>query len=307
MTQRRLIRSMLLGLGLVLSLLTPLSSGAEAVLRIGVTLHSYYSWLSNVVQDQARVIPILPETSDPHLYQPRPEDLERLTTLDALVVNGLGHDEFVVPMLEAIGDKAPELIEPNDRVPLVAARGADTGRADGGTAVNSHTFLSITGAVHQVAVLASAMQRLDPDRADVYQQHARAYKRRLRRLLADALAQLKTLRIVHLRIGTVHDGYAYLFQELGLSVHAVVQPRHGIQPSPRQLADSIARIRAAGINLLFAEMDYEQQFVDIVQEETGTRIARLSHISRGPYAAEHFERQMAANLRAILAAIRTSQ
>lgn len=42
-------------------------------------------------------------------------------------------------------------------------------------------------------------------------------------------------------------------------------------------------------------MEYEQKFVDLVLEETDTRIARLSHISRGSYTAEHYETQMIAS------------
>lgn len=288
-------------LGVSAAVSSPLLPGDH--LRIGVTLHPYYAWLSNIVTEETQVVPILSEASDPHGYQARPEDVEKLTTLDALVINGLGHDAFIFPMLQTLGDKAPELIKPNAGIPLV-----DGGRTDSQAATpNSHTFLSITGATHQVSNLAAALQRLDPSHADQYRQNTREYKRRLRRLLADALDELKQMRVDHLRIGTVHDGYSYLFQELGLTVHAVVQPRHGINPSPRQLTDSIRRIKEAGINLLFVEMDYEQRFVDIVREETGTRIAQLSHISRGPYSADQYERQMAANLRHILDAVRAVQ
>lgn len=290
-----------MALGALLTSSLPARAGEG--LRIGVTLHPYYSWLSNIVTEQTEVVPILPESSDPHTYQVLPEDLDGLSQLDALVINGLGHDAFIFPMLQAAGDKAPELIRPNAGIPLINRDATDSR----GAAPNSHTFLSITGAVHQVANLSSALQRLDPDRSADYQHNAREYRRRLRRLLADALREMKRMRVDHLRIGTVHDGYSYLFQELGLRVHAVVQPRHGVQPSPRQLSDSIRRIKASGVNLLFAEMDYEKRFVDIVREETGTRVARLSHISKGTYAAAQYETQMAGNLRQILNAIKAMQ
>ena len=120
-------------------------------LRIGVTLHPYYSWVSNIaVGTDTTVVAVLSESSDPHAYQPLPEDIEQLATLDALVINGLGHDEFIPPMLKAAGDKSPEIIRPNSGVPLLASRlvGSDTPTS------NSHTFLSITSAVQQVANIA---------------------------------------------------------------------------------------------------------------------------------------------------------
>ena len=62
-------------------------------LRIGVTLHPYYSWTKNVVGDLPgyEVRPILPGEIDAGDYQPRPEDIKKLMDLDAVVVNGIGH------------------------------------------------------------------------------------------------------------------------------------------------------------------------------------------------------------------------
>ncbi|MCG8459865.1 MAG: zinc ABC transporter substrate-binding protein, partial [Holophagales bacterium] len=104
-------------------------------------------------------------------------------------------------------------------------------------------------------------------------------------------------------VGTVHDGYAYLFQELGLRIHAVVQPRHGVDPTAKQLADAVERIRRAGIRVLFTEMDFAKAYVDTLYRETGCHIARLSHITGGEPGPERFESDMEANLDAILDAL----
>ena len=267
-------------------------------LRIGVTLHPYYSWVANIVGDAADVVPVLPVGADPHGYQPRPEDVRRIADLDILVINGLGHDDFVGPMLAAADVDIP-IVDMNARTPAVAALGSEARDA-----VNSHTFLSITNAVQQVGLLAEALSRADPARADRYRSNAAAYVRRLRRLLREGLADLQAVPREGLALAAVHDGYGYLLAELGLPLVAVVQPRHGIDPSPRQLADTIDQVRAAGVDVLFVEADYVPAFAAAVQAETGVAIARLSHIARGPYSAEVFEREMAANLQAIVRALR---
>ncbi len=274
---------------------------AYSALKIGVSLHPYYSWLSNIVGDRAEVVPLIPATSDPHAYQPRPQDIQKLSSLDIVVANGAGHDLFVDAMLQAAGEGAPEVIHPARDMPLLAAHAA------GGGGLNSHTFLSITGAIHQINHLSATLQRLDPDNAAYYQRNTRQYKRRLRQLLADALHELSDVDTRQVRIGTVHDGYAFLFQELGLAISAVVQPRHGVRPSPKQLADSVTRIQDAGITLLFAEMAYEPRFVQVIAEETETRVYQLSHIASGPYSAGQYEQEMAGNLRTIVAAVRAQR
>ena len=262
-----------------------------AVLRVGVTLHPYYSWVSNVGGNAAIVIPIVPPGADPHSFQPRPEDLAAVESLDAVVENGLGHDAFLEPMLKAAGRERLPRLTPNKNVPLLPG-------ASGGA--NSHSFLSITAASQQIQSLAKELGRLDPVHADLYAENARAYVKRLRSLLADALRRLEGKDLSRVRIATVHDGYGYLFSELGLRVDAVVQARHGVEPSARQLSDTIERIKAARVNLLFTELGLERSYVDTIERESGCRLRRLTHVAGGPYTPERFEKDMKANLDAIV-------
>jgi zinc transport system substrate-binding protein len=263
---------------------------------VGVTLHPYFSWTANVVGDAAVVVPAIPGGFDPHSYQPRPEDLRTLASLDAIVVNGLGHDDFVEPMLEAAGKKDIPRIRAGAGVPVIPARGTDG-------LPNSHTFIALTGASQGAQTIARELGRLDPAHASLYADNARAYGKRLRAMLADALKKLDSADASAVRIATVHDGYAYLLRELGLTIAAVVQPRHGVEPSAKQLADTIERIRAANVNVLFTEMDIERRYVDTIERETKCRILKLSHMAGGEYSAGRFERDMQANLDAIVAGV----
>ncbi len=262
-----------------------------AVLRVGVTLHPYYSWTSNVGGTAVVVVPIVPPSADPHSFQPRPEDVAVLSSLDAVVENGLGHDAFLEPMLRAAGKERLPLLLPNENVPLLPG-------ASGGA--NSHSFLSITASSQQIQNLAKELGHLDPPHAELYTENARVYVRRLRGLLADALRRLEGKDLSRVHIATVHDGYGYLFSELGLRVEAVVQARHGVEPSARQLADTIERIKAAHVNLLFTELGLDRSYVETIEKESGCRLRRLTHIAGGPYTPERFEKDMKANLDAIV-------
>src|SRR5215510_10848211 len=85
-------------------------------LKIGVTLHPYYSWTKNVVGDLPgyEVRSILPGEIDAGDYQPRPEDIKKLVDLDAIVINGIGHDDFILPMIRSSGNKKIVIIRPNE-------------------------------------------------------------------------------------------------------------------------------------------------------------------------------------------------
>ncbi len=103
----------------------PLAASAQpaATLKIGVTLHPYYSWTKNVVGDLPgyEVRSILPGEIDAGDYQPRPDDIKKLVDLDAIVVNGIGHDDFILPMIKASGNKKLVIIRPNETTPQIHA------------------------------------------------------------------------------------------------------------------------------------------------------------------------------------------
>lgn len=72
-SQRRpFLRGLLIGL-LALTLSPLVSADPAKRLRIGITLHPYYSYVANIVGDKAEVVPLIPAGFNPHAYEPRPK------------------------------------------------------------------------------------------------------------------------------------------------------------------------------------------------------------------------------------------
>ncbi|HMB71956.1 MAG TPA: zinc ABC transporter substrate-binding protein [Gammaproteobacteria bacterium] len=272
-------------------------------LRIGITLHPYYSFVSNIVGDLAEVVPLIDANANPHGYSPQPDDMIRMTSMDALVVNGIGHDSWAFEILDAAGvsDGLP-LIHANDGVSLIPVAGDPSGAK----IVNPHTFISSTAAIQQIYTIARGLGELDPGNARAYRDNARRYALDIRRLRAEFDAQIAELDLSAFRCATMHSGYDYLLQELGLQVTAVIEPRHGVEPSARQLADTVARIKSANVNVLFAEKYFASQLSETIQAETGVQMYSISHISSGPYTPERFSEDMRENLATLARAIRES-
>jgi zinc transport system substrate-binding protein len=296
--RRTLFALALLALGIVGS-----AQAADKRLRIGITLHPYYSFVANIVGDRADVVPLIDAGFNPHNYQPRPQDMKRATMLDALVMNGIGHDEFAFKIVEAAGMKGKlRLIYANDGVALIPLAGA------GGNVkiVNPHTFVSMSAAIQQVYTIARALGELDPKNAAFYRDNARTYTTRIRRMKAEFIAQLADVDVSRFSCATMHDAYGYLMQEFGLRVAAVIEPRHGVQPTAKQLAETIDRIKAANVHVLFAEKYFASKLSDSIKAATGVDIYSFSHISDGDYTPQKFEDEMRENLTTLVRAVRAA-
>ena len=276
------------------------TAATAAPLRVGITLHPYFSFVANIVGDRAEVIPLIDADANPHGYSPQPGDMIRITSMDVLVVNGIGHDTWAFEILDAAGvrDSLP-LIYANDGVSLIPV----AGDASGAKIVNPHTFISTTAAIQQVYTIARELGELDPENARFFRDNARQYALEIRRLRAGFDQQIAGLDLSKFRCATMHSGYDYILQELGLQVTAVIEPRHGVEPTARQLADTIDRINSSGVNVLFAEKYFASKLSDTIRDATGVQMYSISHISSGDYTAEKFIDEMRENLATLAQAI----
>lgn len=273
-------------------------AGAAHAQTVGVTLLPYYSWTASIVEGTpVKVVPVMGENADPHAYQGSPADVKRLGTLDALVINGLGHDDFIQPMIKAANNPKLLVVQPSSAVALISYAGG------GGS--NPHTFIALTSAVQQILVIEQALARLAPAHAARFRANTAAYTRKLRSLKSATVAQLAKLG--GRRIATVHDGYAYLLNELGLSQVAVIEPTHGAQPSAGELARTIGQIRRADVKIVLSEISFPEKLVEVVRKETGARVYTVDHMSGGAFTRDSFEKAMEANLATIVRAFQETR
>ena len=266
-------------------------------LKIGVTLHPYYSWTANVIGNLPgyELRAILPGEIDAGDYQPRPEDIKKLVDLDAIVVNGIGHDDFINPMLKASGNSRVKVIRVNDETPQI--------HSIRGKGPNSHTFISFTNAIQQTYAIQKALAVLRPQDAAALHQNAAAYARRPRQIKAKAATALADAKIT--RVVTVHDGYGYLLQEFGLEVAGVVQPAHGLTPSAGELRDMVALLKRENIRVVFSEETFPAPLLKVLQDEAGVKVYIITHIASGAFTADRFEREMQTNVETMIRALVT--
>ncbi|WP_027847706.1 metal ABC transporter solute-binding protein, Zn/Mn family [Marinospirillum minutulum] len=265
-------------------------------LVVGITLHPYYSYTAQVVGDRATLLPLIASGFNPHNYELQPSDIQRLSSMDALVLNAIGHDEFAVHALEGLDLPNLTVINANKDVPLLSS-------GSGNANYNPHSFVSIDAAIRQVYTLAKELGRLDPNNASYFQQNALRYARELRQLKNTYRSKLLDVNLSGVRIASTHNAYGYLLQEFGIGVDTVIEPAHGVEPSASQLQATIQRINDANIQVLFTELDMDNRYVDVIEAATGIQIYHFSHMTHGDYDADQVTREMEHNLSTLVEAL----
>ena len=202
-----------------------------------------------VAGDCARVTPLLPPGGDAHAIQASPRDLLRLRRADVLVLNGLGLEAPLEPLLASADQPALRRIDSTRGLIAPGAVGAGAmapvglpgspasgdGHAHG--PINPHVWLDPRLALRQVETIRDGLIAADPSCAEGYRRRAAATAAGLRRLDRRLAADLAPLRGRTLL--TSHDFAAHFARRYGLgNAWLVVEPE-----SPAAPAD-LARLAA---------------------------------------------------------------
>jgi len=218
-----------------------------------------------------------------------------LAQLDAIVINGIGHDDFIRDMIKASGNTKLVVIEINAETPLV--------KSEHGESSNSHTFISFTNAIQQTKLIAKKLGELRPASADAFATNASAYVNKLRGIQSAAAAKLANAKIK--QVVTVHDGYTYLLQEFGIKLAGVVQPAHGLTPSAKELGEMIELMKKDKVTIVLTEEDFPEKLLATLRDATNAKVYIISHVAVGSYSASEFETVMQNNADTLVKALVT--
>lgn len=270
-----------------------------AKLKVGVTMVPYYSYVSNIVQDKMEVVPLVPENVNTHSYDATAQDVKKLAGVDIVVINGIGNDEYIYPMLNAIKKTKPDIkvINANQKTNLMYASGQKNTKVN-----NPHTYISVNQAIQQIDFIATSLAKLDSKNASFYIKNARDYASKLRKIKQDGLNKVKG-KTKGLKIATTHGGYDYLLSEFGLTVSAVVEPSYIQSPSATDLKLAIDKIKENNIDILFDEDNSNHKNAQTIQKETKIHVAGLNHMTNGAFTKTSFEIYLKKNVNSIVNAI----
>ena len=247
-------------------------------LKIVTSFYPIYLDVLNITRGVAGVEVVNltpPQTGCLHDYQLTPEDMKTLETADIFVVNGLGMESFLDKVTEARPNlKIIDASNSPEIVPILE---------DG--VPNPHVWMSITYSIQQVKNILSKLSELDPERADKYRMHALEYVDELTTLRDEMHISLTMLP--HKEIVTFHEAFPYFAAEFGLKIVAVIEREPGTEPTPQELAETIEKINALPVKVIFTEPQYSPKAAETIARETGAQIFTLDPIVTGEAKPEN--------------------
>lgn len=216
-----------------------------------------------------------PQTGCLHDYQLTPEDLKTLENANAFVVNGAGMEAFLDKVVKQQADL--KIVDASKGITLLKE----------GDEENPHVWVSVSDAIQQVNQIADQLAAIDQVHAAQYKQNAAEYIKKLETLKTEMHKQIDSLP--NKNIVTFHEAFPYFAKEFDLNIVSVIEREPGTEPSPKELEETIAKIKELNINALFAEPQYPAGAADTIARETGAKVYTLDPVATGEATPDSFD------------------
>jgi ABC-type Zn uptake system ZnuABC Zn-binding protein ZnuA len=148
-----------------------------------------------------------------------------------------------------------------------------------------HVWLDVAHAKTMVTDIRDALIAVDPGGRDVYTQNAASYATQLDDLDGWIRDQIATIPAEDRKLVTNHDAFGYYVRAYGLTLVGSIIP--GLdsqsQPSAKQTAALIDRIRAEHVKAIFTEASLNPNLTKRIAEDAGVNVVdNLYADSLGP-------------------------
>jgi ABC-type Zn uptake system ZnuABC Zn-binding protein ZnuA len=230
---------------------------------------------------------LMPVGTDPHDFQPRPQDAADLVDAQIIFSNGAGLEGFLQPLLSSSGTTG-KLVEVSTGITLLAMEGRNQ------PLVDPHTWMDPNNVILWTKNIAAALSEKDPSNSAVYNANAETYSALLSDLDVWIHSEVTQIPKVNRLLVSDHAVLGYFADRYGFSQEGTITGSFSTEaaPSARELAALEDKIRQTGVRAIFISEAVNQSLADQVAADTGIKAVWIYHATltaAGGSAASYLE------------------
>ena len=246
---------------------TQTPSGTGQV-RVVVSVAPQEEFVKAVGKDKVQVTVMVPSGSDPHTYEPRPQQMQELSQAQLYLMVG-SPLEFELTWMDKMRAMNPQMkvVNTSQGINFI-----NQGESSG----DPHVWVSPRNAKIMVENTYQALVEVDPDNQRYYQENRDQYLKELDQLdqnLTHSLQKVKSKKIL-----VYHPAWAYLCRDYGLEQVAI--EKEGKEPTSQELAQLVDQARQDNITLVFVSPQHNQRNAQVIADELGGEVVVVDSLAR---------------------------
>lgn len=249
------------------------NSGDESRLKVVTSFTIIQDMAREIGGDDIIVYNLVPTGTDPHEYEPLPEDIKRISEADVLFYNGLnlegGEQGWFFRAISSTGQKLEHAYSLTERVEPMYIGGGDGHELE----INPHAFIDPEVGVMMAEAISEVLIERDPSRKQQFQERADEYIQRLEEVVAEYDAKLSSLPDNKRILVTSERAFQYMAARYGLEEGFIWEIDTEENGTIEQIKSLITFINERDVPVLFVESNVDPRPMEMVSSDTGVPIA----------------------------------
>jgi zinc transport system substrate-binding protein len=270
------------------------SKSDSSKLQVSVSFNAIKEFAQAVGGDKVEISTIIPDGMEPHDFEPKAQDLVKLSSADVFIYNGLGMEAWAADAVSAADNKSLIAVDASQGAEVITNTDADEKSEHG--QYDPHLWLSLKGAETEVTNIRDAFVQADPDNANYYNTNCANYIAQLESLYTEYSGKFETVEKKNFVTG--HAAFSYLCRDFGLHQNSVEDVFAEGEPSAQQLTELVKYCKANAVTTIFAEEMASPDVSATLASEVGAKVVTIYTVESAEDNLSYLDR-MEYNLNAI--------
>lgn len=228
--------------------------------------------VEQIGDDYVNVYNLVPTGTDPHEYEPLPEDIMEATDADVLFLNGMnlegGQEGWFYKMIDSVDQDLDNVYELNEGVEPKYLTDEDGEEEE----INPHSFLDPHVGIVMAENIRDALMEIDADHAEDYKANAEEYLDRLQEIDAEYEEKIAAIPEDQRILVTSERAFQYMTDRYGLDEAYVWEIDTEELGTPEQIKTLVETLKDKQPPVLFLESNVDERPLETVSEESGIPI-----------------------------------
>lgn len=216
---------------------------------------------TQIAGDQGDVQSVLPIGTDPHIYDPVPEDARKIAEAELLILNGLTLEGWLAEMIDNSGRTIIKVIA-TDGIEAIAS-------SDHVGAVDPHAWMNPINVITYAANIRDGLIAARPSKASYFESRFQEYQEQLKAIDVYIRRRIEKIPVDKRILATSHDAFRYYGVHYGLEVESILGTSTEAEPTIGAYKALIDKLSKMGIPAVFVESTINPQLLRRLAKDLG--------------------------------------
>jgi zinc/manganese transport system substrate-binding protein len=248
-------------------------------LKVVATFSVLGDLVKNVAGDKVELVTLVGPDVDAHVYEPKPSDAAPIADAAVIFEVGIGLDHWLDKLYKSSSSKAQRFVV-SKGLTLLEGPEDEKDKKDPKKAKEEnkdpHIWHDVKNSIHMVRQVRDHLAKVDPNNAKYYQSSSLGYVLKLEELDNWVFQQVASVPKARRKLVTNYDTFNYFAKRYGFDIiddalGSTITEKS--EPSPKELAKLVEKIKAAKVPVVFAENFETNKLIKQLAKDAGVRLA----------------------------------